>query len=308
VGHASFKASAPGKLFLFGEHAVLHNHSAIVCAGNQRITVTLTTRSDQRINIDSDIGRYSADLHNIQYHPEFRFLLKAIESQNAHLNKGFDLVIESDFSSHVGLGSSSAITAATITVLYSLRGTTIDLLSIFKQSFQVIRDIQGMASGADLAACVFGGIIAYRKEPLEIVPLEHLFPLSVVYSGSKMSTTKVIALVEKRRESNPVIFDQSYALINQISLQAAEAVKNKDWLLVGELLNMNQGLMDAIGVCNEALSTIVYTLRGDSGIIGSKISGSGLGDCVVGLGTVKDKHFSYPLMPIQMSSVGLQIE
>src|SRR3989339_1369302 len=38
--------SAPGKLLLFGEHAVVHNHPAIVTAVNQWLFVTLEKSND----------------------------------------------------------------------------------------------------------------------------------------------------------------------------------------------------------------------------------------------------------------------
>ena len=54
------KASAPGSLMLMGEHAVLHGKKALVCAIDQRISVSLTPREDARISIVSALGEYSA--------------------------------------------------------------------------------------------------------------------------------------------------------------------------------------------------------------------------------------------------------
>ena len=51
-------------------------------------------------------------------------------------------------------------------------------------------------------------------------------------------------------------------------------------------MNIHQGLQSALGVSNSRIEEIVYALREAPGIDGAKISGSGLGDCVVGVGQV----------------------
>ena len=73
--------------------------------------------------------------------------------------------------------------------------------------------------------------------------------------------------------------------MNIAVLEAAQALKNNNLQALGELFNIHQGLQDALGTCNLPLAEIVYKLRADPNIYGSKISGSGLGDCVIALGT-----------------------
>ena len=287
----SFKVSAPGKLLLLGEHAVLYGRPCLVCAVNQRMSVHLAPRNDSKILVHSEIGFYQGKLPDFEIDPRFRFVLTAIkEYYNGPF--GFDLKITSDFSHNVGLGSSAAVTAATLGAVGILQNNQVDENILFDQGLSVIRQVQGKGSGADLAASVFGGILSYRTEPREIKKIAGTFPISVVYSGEKTPTTKVIQIVEENRNKNRDWFDRIYDLMEMSVEKASEAITNFDWKRVGEIFNINQGLMDAIGVNTPVLADINYRLRQDKSILGSKISGSGLGDCVVGLGTVRGNLFS----------------
>ena len=97
-------------------------------------------------------------------------------------------------------------------------------------------------------------------------------------------------------------------MIGRVTQYALEAASRADWQAVGELMNINQGLMDALGVNNEQLAKLVFALREDPGIMGSKISGSGLGDCVVGLGKAARQDWDVPAFSIRAEAAGVQME
>ncbi|MBN1464306.1 mevalonate kinase [candidate division KSB1 bacterium] len=303
----SFRASAPGKLMLLGEHAVLHGHRCIVCAVNQRLRIVVRPRSDMKISIDSDLGCYQSDLKNLVVEDTLRFVLTAIDQHKALLAHGFAAEIESDLGATVGLGSSAAVTAAMTIALFHLAGLDLEADKIFDRSLSTVRAVQGKGSGADLAASVYGGALLYRHQPKQITPLRTMHPIVVVYSGYKTATTDVIRLVENQREKFPGLFSHIYSAMDSSAARAARAINEDDWPTVGELLTMNQGLMSAIGVSDQRLADLVYRLLRDPGILGAKISGSGLGDCVVGLGAVRNKS-RLQLLPIEMSRQGVTID
>jgi mevalonate kinase len=307
MARESFRASAPGKLMLLGEHAVLHGHRCIVCAVNQRMNILVTPRNDSKINIDSELGQYQADLKNPFVDPTFRFVLSVIDQHKELLSHGFDLTIESEFDSTVGLGSSAAVTAAMTAAVFHLADMDLDPVKIFDHSLVTVRTVQGTGSGADLAASVFGGILLYRFHPNEIKPLKNIYPISVIYSGAKTPTTDVIQRVEQKREHYPQQFEHIYNAMDASAGQAADAINRNDWKTFGELLALNQGLMQAIGVSTKKLTDIAYALQVNPGILGAKISGSGLGDCVVGLG-VLECGINYKVLPISMSHEGVTID
>ncbi len=304
MSKTSIRASAPGSLMLMGEHAVLHGHPSLVCAVNRRMVVTLSSRSDSLLHIQSALGEYTAPLEAPAPDPRFRFVLAALARQK-EVQGGLDLVIESEFSHTVGLGSSAAVTVALQAALDLFLGKPLDARRVFEASRSVIREVQGLGSGADVAASVYGGIVAYRADPLEIESLLASHPVTVIYSGSKMPTAEVVRKVQQQREQRPELFDGIFSLMGQSVPHAVEAIRVGDWASFGALLNLNQGLMDALGVSNARLSEIVHALRSDPNILGAKISGSGLGDCAIGLGASARKDWPYEVLPVSITNRGL---
>jgi mevalonate kinase len=302
----SFTASAPGSLMLLGEHAVLHGYPALVCAVNRRIHVTLAPRKDRIIRISSALGRYSASVDRIKPSKKFRFVIAAIQRFAKRLPTGFDLRIDSEFSHKIGFGSSAAVTVAVLTALSKWLKGSFNQREILLDGVNVIRETQGLGSGADVAASVNGGIVLYRAKPVQAMKLNAAYPLTVIYSGSKMPTVEVVRLVERSRKASPVVYGAIFKMMGQSSLQAAAAIRRKNWKNVGAIMSLNQLLMAAIGVSNGKLAAIVRLLLIDSAILGAKISGSGLGDCVVGLGKAKRTKWPYEALPVMISPQGVK--
>lgn len=310
-------ASAPGTLFLMGEHAVLHGQQAIAGAVDKRITVRLESREDKVVKIHSALGEYQSALPILADDERFCFVLSAIKSYAETLPSGFILTIESEFSHKVGLGSSAAVTVAVCAVLTQWVHDAANSQQVFEAALKVMRDVQnGRGSGADLAACVYGGLVAYRVAPLRIKPLQSVPRIKLFYAGYKIKTPDVIAHVDALSASQPDIHKQLYQLMGKVTEQAIKAVDEADWLILGSLMNTYQGLMDALGISDEVLASMIYQLR-EKGALGAKISGSGLGDCVIALNEHNDLElfnndmfFNNKLLeniPVNFSNRGLEI-
>lgn len=303
----SFKVSAPGKLMLLGEHAVLRGRACLVCAIDQRIYLRITPRADSKIVIHSDLGRHITSLDHFEVDQQFSFLTHALQPKIISLSRGFEISVQSDFVPTVGLGSSAAITAAMTYALCLMINGQANLDTVFKDGLHTIRSVQGEGSGADLAASIFGGVLLYRAAPLERKCLKQIFPITTVYSGMKTPTVSVIRTVQAMAKRLPELYEQIYDMMNFSALTAAEAIEQNDLKQLGCIFNVNQGLLDAIGVSNTILAEINFRLREDSGIYGSKISGSGLGDCVVAVGNAM-KKLPYQRLDLKISPQGVRIE
>ncbi len=308
MARESFKASAPGSLMLLGEHAVLYGRQALVCAVNRRIYVTLIPRKDTNVRVVSSLGEIRTSLKKIKMPAPFRFVQAALNRFQNDFESGFDLKIESDFSHEVGLGSSAAVTVATYAALMAWLERRIPLQILFQTGVNITRKVQGLGSGADVAASVFGGIVAYRMDPVSILKLERTCPITVIYSGHKTPTVTVVRRVQQRRRSQPLLFDSVFDLMHLSAGQAIQAIRARNWKKFGQILDINQGLMDAIGANEPKLAEIVFALRNDPGILGAKISGSGLGDCAIGLGKAHRSKWPYPVLPVAISQEGVRVE
>ncbi len=269
---------------LLGEYAVLHGHHALVCAIDKYMSVTLTPRDDEKIIIDSALGHYETSLNNLQGITPFQFVLTAINSLKKYLSHGCHLKIESEFSSTVGFASSAAVTVATLTVLSEWLELSLSKSDLIKLGRDVVREVQGAGSGADIAASVLGGIVHYRMEPFIAEKLSLTYPLTVVYSGYKTKTAIAIKQVQVRFADLPEIFANLMKTINACVIQGIDALNQQNWQKFANLMNIQQGLMDALGVNTAAMQSVIILLKQQPNLLGAKISGSGLGDCLVALG------------------------
>lgn len=311
INQAIITVSAPANVMLMGEHAVLFGHRAIVCALAQRIHATLTPRQDQQVTIQSPLANYTgtlAHIHNV-HQPELAFVIASIRAVNPP--QGFDLVIHSEFSHTVGLGSSAAVTAACVyaLLLYTHGNTTPD--AVFDTGLQAIHAVQQRGSGSDLAASVFGGILGYTAQPKNITPLlspatfhaDTALQLDLYYCGYKTPTPKVLTTVAQAATAFPKLYQAIYHNMHATTTAAEAAVVQQDWQQLGKLMNIYHGLMDALGVSDAKLSELVYNARQNADVLGAKISGSGLGDCIITLSkpnapsTAHHAHISASISP-----------
>ncbi|MCF7818109.1 MAG: hypothetical protein K9M54_09535 [Kiritimatiellales bacterium] len=301
--------SAPGSLMLLGEHAVLHGHRALVCAINRRITVRLIPSQEDYVQIFSELGTYESPLDELVDHPSLRFVIQAIRQHLATIPSGFDLKIDSEFSADIGFGSSAAVTVATHAALMKwIRGVEPAREELFSQSLETVHTVQGgRGSGADLAASVFGGIVGYSTAP-EFHPVEVSIPLTAVYCGYKTPTPEVILTVEQLRAVNREKYDRIYSEIDASVGEAITHLQNHDLPAFGKILNRNQQLMDEMGVNTPELQEIVSALQKAPDIFGAKISGSGLGDCAVGIGFAELKELDYPVYHLEITPAGCECQ
>lgn len=301
--HAIITASAPGSLMLLGEHAVLHGKRALVCAINRRITVSLSPRDSKTVCIESALGQYECPLNNLVDDAAMRFVVQAVRQHADVLPSGFQLGIESEFSAEIGFGSSAAVTVATHAVLSRFAGRPMTPETLFAEALKSVHAVQGRGSGADLAASVFGGIVAYSTAP-SFNPVPMSIPLTAVYCGYKTPTPEVIQHVEALQLAEPSKYARIYAEMDADAGQAVERLRAHDLPGLGQILNRNQRWMDEMGVNTPELQEIVDALQARPDIFGAKISGSGLGDCVIGLGHAALEDLGYPVYHLEITPNG----
>jgi mevalonate kinase len=278
---------------LLGEHAVLYGQPAMSCAINKFIKVKLIPRHDQQVIIKSALGFYNTRLNNLTVKPPFTFILAVLQRYQAYLLNGLELQVDSDCSANLGLGSSAAIVAATLAALRTWLKQPTDLSILFAEGLAAIHAVQGVGSGADLAASLYGGVVYFEanKQPKRI---NIKLPIVLIYSGYKTPTVEVIKRIQAERIQQPSLFAAIEAAIGQCSRAGYRALKHEDWQTLGKILTIQQGLMQALNVSDTVLNCIVNELLACTEIYGAKISGSGLGDCVLGLGEIPANYFYLP--------------
>ncbi len=174
-------AQAPGKLFIAGEYAVVETgYPAIIVALDQFVTVTVTETTDvgsivsEQYQENALMWQRNGDemVFDNRDNP-FHYILSAIRytEQYAHeLGRQltvYDLRVDSELDSEggrkYGLGSSAAITVATVRALDALYHLQMTNDEVYKLSAIAHLAVQGNGSLGDIAASVYGGWIAYRS-------------------------------------------------------------------------------------------------------------------------------------------------
>lgn len=296
--------SAPGKLMLLGEHAVVYNKPCLVTAVDQRMGLTIEVLNEPEFRLhapDINIFNYKKPINRIgkDHIPKgAKFVEIAVKnflerilphSSKAPFTKGgrgilgIKITTKSQFSSQFGFGSSSASTVCAIKALSGLLKLKLTSKEVFDLSYKTILDVQGSGSGFDAAAAVYGGTLYFTTggKTIEPLPIGHL-PLLIGYSGIKADTITLINQVKEKANKYTQIIEGIYSGIEKIVKEAKVSLLKKDWCSLGELMNINQGYLDALGVSSYKLTNMIYSAR-SAGAYGAKLSGAGGGDCIIAL-------------------------
>lgn len=301
-----YSSKAPGSVMLLGEHAVVYGRAALVTSIDQYIKAKLSLLEKSyknKIKINSSIGSALIEIDDIknnvlnEHNKNFNFVIEVIRffinnyrDLENKISK-FELNIESDLSTEVGLGTSAAVIVAVYKVFLKFLDVKEDKKISFKNLKQIMLNIQKVGSGADIAASLYQGIVYFDGANLENIKvinkkdIENFPKVFLVYSGYKTKTPEVINLVKKNMDSiDRNIFNKIFDVIENCVQLGYKAIQEKDYNQLGKIFNIHQGLQDSLGVNDFILSEIIYSLRKDSNILGAKISGSGLGDCIIAFG------------------------
>lgn len=267
------KVSAPGKLMLMGEHAVVYGHPCIV------------TAVDKRLYVEAELTDKKEDEIITPQVKESRFVLESIAyfKEKFHIKKSVRIRTQGDFSHNVGLGSSSAVTVATFKALSIFFDKPLTSQELFELSYHVTLGIQGLGSGFDIAAAAFGGSLYFVTagkiiEPLKVPSL----PLIVGYSGMKADTPYYVRKVAERFKTKKTELMNLFSKISTLVNRAKEKLLSSDYLQVGKLMTENHLLLQELGVSTPQLDTMVDVAI-DAGAWGAKLSGAGGGDCMIAL-------------------------
>ncbi|MBI2085244.1 MAG: mevalonate kinase [Candidatus Aenigmarchaeota archaeon] len=302
--------SAPGKLVLFGEHASRHGKPILVQAVDSRVYAILKPRKDSQIFLTSnkyDVVKEKWPTKKLD------ILSAAIEKlvEKAGEKKGFDLEIKSDVTS--GTGSSNAVTVAAIGALNEYFNIKMDKKQIVDIAFQASSGVTGYGSGMDVAASTYGGIIYYIKGKVTRVVTNEDIPIIVGNTGIKAKSGPIIKAVQQLEQKYPTLLTVFIDKIGEIVDEAEKAIRTKDWRTLGELMNINHGLLSAMGVSSINLEKLIFASRG-AGALGAKLSGAGIGDNMIAIAPEKGRQVSNAIkraggkiLPVKIGE-GLRLE
>ncbi|WP_376797028.1 mevalonate kinase [Thermogemmatispora sp.] len=303
-------ATAPAKLILLGEHAVNRNQAALALSLGLYATCTLSPSDGEGYLFETNgpeqrsclLSR--ADLHQLAYqvdgwlaHQDYArlqalvarhffapaaYVLAAVEKQ---LPPGLRIRLSSAIPPSAGLGSGGAIFVALAAALAELLGLSRspEVIAGWAWRGDVLAH-GGTASGLDTQTSLWGGVIRYtlarQAEPLSSVQVPSLV---IGHCGISASTSEVNARVRSWLAEQPtrLHYFQEIGLLVEL---AEGCLRAADWPRLGYLLNLNQLILERIGVSCPALERLIEAALG-AGALGAKLSGSGGGGVMFALVT-----------------------
>lgn len=256
--------SAPGKVFLFGEHAVVYGKMGIAMAIRPRVFVTVR-----------DTKRPS------------RAKSPYIDSCFEQMGVIGSVYINSQIPSSSGLGSSAAVTVATLAAIndeFNLNKTREDIATM---AFEIEKNVQkGRASPTDTTVSTYGGIVLITGGSRRRLPPQNMH-LVIGDSQVSHSTSRMVEQVAELKKRHPEIVDPVLDAIQGVSMSAIHQLSNPREL--GRYMNMNNSLLEVLGVGHPQLAKMILASR-QAGAFGAKITGAGGGGSMVALCPKQLKH------------------
>ena len=263
------RSSAPGTAFLLGEHAVVYGEPALLFAVGRRATVTVETTEEDDI-------------------PDSIYVREAVGRAREYASDDSPLRVdvESDIPIGAGLGSSAAVSAATVHAASRELGAPMEREKVAEEAHAVELAVQGAASPADTYTTSMGGYTVVGDEEKRSLDVPNEGESFVVgWDGGSAPTGEMVEGVSRLVEENPVAADIVES-IGDLSRLGVENAESDDTEALGGLMDMNHGLLDALGVSSSSLSRMVWAARDAGG--SAKITGAGGAGCIVARPATED--------------------
>lgn len=284
------EASAPGKIILFGEHAVVYGEPAIAAPVSQvRAWARVSDVDGEGIYISAPDLREEHWLEDSAPDDAIAAAVRLVQ-RAAGLEKLPPLRIEvrSDIPIASGLGSGAATAAALIRALAQHLHLS-DIASnsrVADLTYEVEKIHHGTPSGIDNTVVALEQAIYFvRRQPSNLIEpfsVAHPVRLLVADSGVRSSTRRVVGDVRRRWQAQRQHFEELFASCGRIVDAARSALQDGRLEDVGRLMNENQTVLETMTVSSPKLELLIATARA-AGAPGAKLSGAGRGGNMIAL-------------------------
>ncbi|MEZ0395430.1 MAG: mevalonate kinase [Anaerolineales bacterium] len=280
-----FQASAPGKIILFGEHAVVYGRPALAAPVTE-VQATATVSGTPRpgawleapgIGLRSELSRLAPD------HPLAAAVRGVFSALGVSHPPNCTVRIHSSIPVASGLGSGAAVSVALIRALSAFLSRPLSDEQVNALAFEVEKLHHGTPSGIDNTVVTYGQSVYFRRgKPIERLKVGMPFPLVIGDTGIPAPTKDAVAGVRKLWESDRRRWESVFDRIEAIVLAARRALEGGDLRLLGTLMDDNHALLQELSVSSPELDRLVEAAR-RSGALGAKLSGGGRGGNMIAL-------------------------
>ena len=289
------KATAPGKVILFGEHAVVYGRPALAVPVTQVHTeVEVSDASGAGIWIHARQVDLHAEFSTLPpEHPIAAVIQRVFTALNLPFPVGggvgdegtpsIDIKITSTIPVASGLGSGAAVSVALIRALSSHLNHSMSDEQVNALAYEVEKLHHGTPSGID------NSVITYTKpvyfiigQPIETFKVGKPFTIVIGDTGIRALTKESVGSVRKLWETDKTRWEKVFVNVGELVSQARKTIENGEWELLGSLMDQNHVLLQEMTVSSPELDALVRAAR-QAGALGAKLSGGGRGGNMIAL-------------------------
>jgi len=278
------KASAPGKIILFGEHAVVYARPAIAVPVFQvraEVEVERLELGDCQIELVDLSRRY--DFADAMPDDPVAAIICLTCARLKVEPRGVRVRVHSTIPIGGGLGSGAAVSVATARALAQHFSVTLNAVEASALAYEVEKLHHGTPSGIDNTVIAFEQPVYFvRDRPIESFRVARPFTIAIADTGIAAPTKIAVGDVRRAWEQNRAHYEMLFDQIGAIVRDARKAIEQGNVESLGELMNTNQILLRAIGVSSPEIETLVQAAL-NAGAPGAKLSGAGRGGNVIAL-------------------------
>lgn len=290
----AISASAPGKIILFGEHAVVYGRPALavpvkdvrakaIVMANPRGTPGSLRIQAPDVGIDSWLDKLPED------HPLVAAINQVFSALEVVRSPACTLRITSSIPIAAGLGSGTAVSVAIIRALSAFLGHPLPDEVVSSLAYKVEKLHHGSPSGIDNTVITYARPIFFVRgsgkdsdTQVETLRVPESFILVIADTGIPSPTAATVGDVRIAWKASPERYEDLFDAAGNIALAARQAIESGHPENLGALMNENHQLLGEMGVSSIELDRLVDAAR-RAGALGAKLSGAGRGGNMIAL-------------------------
>jgi mevalonate kinase len=290
------KASAPGKIILFGEHAVVYGRPALAIPVTQvHADVEVSDSARAGVWIEAPNVNLRAELNSLlSDHPLAAVIYNLFSSLGlphpsplSHRERGWgeglNIKITSTIPVASGLGSGAAVSVALIRALSSHLGHTVADEQVNAMAYEIEKLHHGTPSGIDNTVITYAKPVYFIKgQPIETLKVGKPFTILIGDTGVHALTKESVGDVRKLWEADKTRWEKIFDKVGETTKNARGRIENGEWEELGGLMNQNHALLQEMTVSSQELDKLVQAAR-KAGALGAKMSGGGRGGNMIAL-------------------------
>jgi mevalonate kinase len=278
-------SSAPGKIILFGEHAVVYGRPALAVPVTEvQAEVNVSDSARSGIWIDAPGVELHAELNTLPSdHPIASVIHNLFFLRRVSPFPTLEIKITSTIPVASGLGSGAAVSVALTRALASHLGHPLTDEEVNAFAYEIEKLHHGTPSGIDNTVVTYARPVYFvRGRPVETFHVGRPFTIVIADTGIPAPTRESVRDVRTLWETDKTTWEPVFDRIGEIAQTARLHIERGAWEELGALMNGNHALLQALAVSSPELDRLVEAAR-SAGAPGAKLSGGGRGGNMIAL-------------------------